>query len=79
MTYYVWPVILIVASVLGMLVGAGIARRAMKRADAHFQRQAWDEHVASTTGMYWNPITRHYEHPPGTVPFDPRGYGKGRR
>lgn len=79
MNYWSTIVSSIITTVIGMYSGAHVVRRAMDRADARHQVREWDKNVAETTGMCWNPITRHYERPPGTVPFDPRGYGRKNR
>lgn len=52
-------------------IGSAVAEYIRDRADARRQVRHWDETVESTTGMVWNPISRTYEKPPGTLPWKP--------
>lgn len=57
---------LIVALVVAMLTYDQVRERQDRRRAI----RDWNTTVSNTTGMVWNPATRHYEHPPGTDPYD---------
>lgn len=64
--------------VIGAILGTAIALAVLRAVDRYRDRQDarrqvahWDATVERTTGQVWNPVTRKYERPPGTLPWKP--------
>lgn len=67
-----WPIV--IGALAGLVLygtGSVLAEYIRDRADARRAVREWDATVARTTGLVWNPVTRHYEKPPGTLPWTP--------
>lgn len=67
-----WPIV--IGALAGLVLygtGSALAEYRRDRAEARRAVREWDATMQRLTGLVWNPITRNYEKPPGTLPWTP--------